>query len=209
MHSEVVNSCAEPNGNLALETEFCKEPKLGFIDTCYLYCALQNSPILFRPFSALCLIACVCTQLCSILFNPMDYSPPVSSVHGILQVSILEWVAISSSRESFFFFFLQGIFLSQRSNPHHFRLLHWQAGSLPLAPPGKPLVFNRGTVNSLLVGEVVGHRTELEMHVWGLSLTEKYGNGKMCFFLILFLHSVSLTVNMCLSLWLQPATHMR
>ena len=30
---------------------------------------------------------------------------------------------------------LQGIFLTQGSNP---RLLHWQAGSLPLAPPRKP-----------------------------------------------------------------------
>ena len=29
----------------------------------------------------------------------MDYSPPVSSVHGILQARILEWVAISSSRD--------------------------------------------------------------------------------------------------------------
>ena len=31
---------------------------------------------------------------------PMDCSPPVSSVHGIFQVRILEWVAISSSRGS-------------------------------------------------------------------------------------------------------------
>ena len=30
--------------------------------------------------------------------NPMDCSPPGSSVHGILQVRILEWVAISFSR---------------------------------------------------------------------------------------------------------------
>ena len=30
--------------------------------------------------------------------NPIDYSPPGSSVHGILQARILEWVAISFSR---------------------------------------------------------------------------------------------------------------
>ena len=36
-------------------------------------------------------------QLC----DPMDSSLPGSSVHGILQVRILEWVAISSSRGSF------------------------------------------------------------------------------------------------------------
>ena len=39
-------------------------------------------------------------QLCPILSNSMDCSPPGSSVHGILQARILEWVAISSSRGS-------------------------------------------------------------------------------------------------------------
>ena len=39
-------------------------------------------------------------QSCPTLCNPMDYSPPDSSVHGILQARILEWVAISFSRES-------------------------------------------------------------------------------------------------------------
>jgi len=35
-------------------------------------------------------------------------------------------------------FLLQGIFPTQGSNPHLLHLLHWQAGSLPLAPPGMP-----------------------------------------------------------------------
>ena len=34
---------------------------------------------------------------------------------------------------------LQGIFLTQGWNPSPLRLLHWQAGSLPVSPPGKPL----------------------------------------------------------------------
>ena len=34
---------------------------------------------------------------------------------------------------------LQGIFLTQESNWHLLPLLHWQVGSLPLAPPGKPI----------------------------------------------------------------------
>ena len=38
-------------------------------------------------------------QLCPTLHNPMDHSPPESSVHGILQARILEWVSMSSSRE--------------------------------------------------------------------------------------------------------------
>ena len=34
-------------------------------------------------------------------------------------------------------FLLQGIFPAQGSNLHLLHLLHWQVGSLPLAPPGK------------------------------------------------------------------------
>ena len=39
-------------------------------------------------------------QSCPTLCNPIDCSPPGSSFHGILQSRILEWVAISLSRES-------------------------------------------------------------------------------------------------------------
>ena len=39
-------------------------------------------------------------QLCPTLCNPMDCSPPGSSVHGILQARILEWAAMPSSRSS-------------------------------------------------------------------------------------------------------------
>jgi len=36
---------------------------------------------------------------CLTLCDPMDHSPPGSSVHGILQARILEWVAIPFSRD--------------------------------------------------------------------------------------------------------------
>ena len=39
-------------------------------------------------------------QSCPILCDPMDCSPPGSSVYGILQARILEWVHMPSSRES-------------------------------------------------------------------------------------------------------------
>ena len=45
-------------------------------------------------------VLCLVTQSCLTLCNPVDCSPPASSVHGILQVRILEWVAMSSSRGS-------------------------------------------------------------------------------------------------------------
>ena len=56
----------------------------------------------------------------------MDYSLPGSSLHGISQARILEWVAISFSR---------GSFLTRGLNPC---LLHWQADSLPLRHLGSP-----------------------------------------------------------------------
>ena len=37
------------------------------------------------------------TQPCPILSDPMDYSPPGSSVHGIFQARVLEWGAIAFS----------------------------------------------------------------------------------------------------------------
>ena len=40
------------------------------------------------------------TKSCPILCDPMDCSPPGSSVHGIFQAEILEWVAMLSSRGS-------------------------------------------------------------------------------------------------------------
>ena len=40
-------------------------------------------------------------QSCPTLCDPMDYSPPGSTVHGIFQARILEWVAIPFSKGSF------------------------------------------------------------------------------------------------------------
>ena len=48
-------------------------------------------------------IVCVCAkllQLCVTVCDPVDCSPPGSSVHRILQAKILEWVAIHFSRGS-------------------------------------------------------------------------------------------------------------
>ena len=43
---------------------------------------------------------CLVTQLCPTLCDPMDCSPPGSSVHGTFQARILEWVAIPFSGRS-------------------------------------------------------------------------------------------------------------
>ena len=57
----------------------------------------------------------------------MESSFPCSSIHGILQARILEWVAVSSSRRS--------------SQPNESPAL--QVDSLLAAPPGKPYSFGQ------------------------------------------------------------------
>ena len=69
-------------------------------------------------------------QSCSTLCNPMDCSPPGSSVHGD---------SPDKNTGVGYHALLQGIFPTQGSNLNLLCLLHWQAGSLPLVPPGKPL----------------------------------------------------------------------
>ena len=68
-------------------------------------------------------------QSCLTLCDPMDCNPVGSSVHGILQARILEWVAMLSSRAS-----------SQLRDiePTSLLSLALAGGSLPLVPCGKP-----------------------------------------------------------------------
>ena len=65
----------------------------------FCYIAEINTALWFNIVIQLCEWVTV-TQLCLTLCDPMDYNLPGSSVHGILQAEILEWVAISFSSES-------------------------------------------------------------------------------------------------------------
>ena len=47
-----------------------------------------------------CAMPCSATQSCPTLCSHVDYSLPGSSVHGVSQARILEWVAVSSSEGS-------------------------------------------------------------------------------------------------------------
>ena len=62
-----------------------------------LICSLVKKKKIYWPYICCCLVV----KLYSTLYDPMDCSLPGSSVHGISQAKILEWVAISSSRGSF------------------------------------------------------------------------------------------------------------
>ena len=72
-----------------------------------------------------CAVLRLVTQSCSTFCDPMDSSLPGSSVHGILQARILEWIAMPSSRGS--------------SQPRdQTQVSHVAVTSLPSEPPGKP-----------------------------------------------------------------------
>ena len=68
-------------------------------------------------------------QLCPILCNPMNCSPPVSPVHG-------DYPGKNTGVGCHAL--LKGIFPTQGLHLHLLGLLHWQASSLPLVPLGKP-----------------------------------------------------------------------
>ena len=84
----------------------------------------------------------------------VDCSSPGSSVHGIPQTRILEWVAMSFSRGS-----------SQLRDwtQVSYHLLHWQAGTLPLVPPGKPR----------------GQEMHLQTHIYKLIVTRTLANPEL------------------------------
>jgi len=90
-----------------------------------------------------CVCVCVCTQArvrmcactwvvtpsCLTSCDPLDWNPPGSSVHVILQASILEWVAMTTSKGS-----CQPRYLTYISCVSF--IGRWIL--LPLVPPGKP-----------------------------------------------------------------------
>ena len=71
----------------------------------------------------------MCAKSCLTPYDPMDCRPPGSSVHGIFQARILQWVAFSYSRES-----------SPPKDLTHISVSPPLAGRFfTIAPPGKPL----------------------------------------------------------------------
>ena len=114
-----------PGSNLSLTVYYLwTEPWITCVN-------LSVSPFLQHCSDEEQLRACVCVkllQLCLTLCNPMDCSPPGSSVHGLFQARTLEWAAMPSSRGSFW--------------PRDGNCISWNsciAGRFFTAePPGKP-----------------------------------------------------------------------
>ena len=83
------------------------------------------------------LCTCVPVQSCLTLCDPMDCSPPGSSVHGLFQARKKLSATFSGV---VCHFLLRGIFLTQGWNPC---LLHWQVDSLPLSNLGNQVFYLR------------------------------------------------------------------
>ena len=106
----------------------------------------------------------VVTQSCPTLCDPMDCSLPSSSVHGILQVRKLEWVAISFPRGY--------------SWPRDSTLISYIAGGFfTPEPPGKPIP----TRDMVLTREsVMGRNLVLSAVGWGIVTSV----GRLLLFLV-------------------------
>ena len=89
----------------------------------FFFCCLTS---LSMPVCKSTLRVYVYAQSCPVLCDPMDWSPPGSSVCGIFQARILEWVAVAFSRES-----------SQPRNQTGSPALQHCRQTLPSEPPGK------------------------------------------------------------------------
>ena len=83
-----------PQGHLSSPTSWMRNSMLWASEPCLVLTAS------FRVFSTLKESESEVAQSCPTLCDPMGCSPPGSSVHGISQARILEWVAISFSRGS-------------------------------------------------------------------------------------------------------------
>ena len=81
--------------------------------------------------------ACMHAQLCPTLCNPWTVAHQASLSMGFPRQEY--WSGLH--------FLLQKVFRIHGSNPSVLCLLHWQAGSLPLAPHGKPIHEFRHSIN--------------------------------------------------------------
>ena len=129
---------------------------------------------------------CLVTTSFLTLCDPMDSSLLGSSVHGISQAEILEWVSI---------FYSRGIFLTQGLNPH---LLCWQVDSLPLSHQGGPLL-HRPSYIFLKANSTSSMRPSLRFPIRvnsspaSIRLREEQVHTASIFFAILILFCITLT----------------
>ena len=125
---------------------------------------MRRFPFVFK--SCVCLV----TQSCLTFCDSMDYSPPGSSVHGILQARTLRWVTISFSGGS----------CPPRDRT---RVSCIAGGFFTTEPAGKPL-FRSAVVNYILVGLCSG-----SVLVATMPVDTAFYSSYLCFFFSFFSQS--------------------
>ena len=99
--------------------------------------AAANSILFFKAVSCISLFKIsMCCEL-SCFSHVWHFATPWTIAHQAL----LPWDSLGKNTGVDCHGLLQGIFPTQGLNPHLFCLLHWQVGSLGLAPPGKFHIF--------------------------------------------------------------------
>ena len=144
--------------------------------------ATEHHHLLLHLHECACMLSCSVVSIC----DCMDYGPPGSSVHGILQERRLEWIAISSPRGSSW----------PRDQAHvscigRAILYHWSIWEAPLHLHVPPLTFLAPLTGSLLKNKL----REFQTQVWGssgvnlayTSLLSLFSNRtSMCFRALIF-----------------------
>ena len=116
------------NGHVIYESCLCNETSIKTQKQRLWWASKLTSQTL--PLASIC-CCCFVIKLCQNPCNPVAYSSPGSSLHGISQTRILERVALFLFRES--------------SWPRdQISLLHWKADSLPLSHQRSPVVTKPG-----------------------------------------------------------------
>ena len=120
-----------------------------------------------------CVSVCVCVHNGILHAKLLQLCPTLCDPHGLQLIRLLcPWDSPSKNAGVCCHALSQGIFLTQGLNPHPLCLLHWQVGSLPLVPPGKPVQWNpaaAAAAKSLVSDSERPHRrqpTRLR-HPWG------------------------------------------
>ena len=110
-------------------------------------CAMWRPPTTKnqRAHISQCVWTCKLLQLCLTLYDPMYYGP---------LWLLYPWDSPGKSTGVCCHALFQGIFPTQGWSLHLLLLLHWQAGSLPLVPPGKPkycdiMIYNKKYIFAL------------------------------------------------------------
>ena len=115
----------------------------------------------------------------SCLCNPMDCSPPGASVHGILQASVLEWIAIPFSRGSsqlrdwtwvscaagrFFYIYIYMYIFSFRFFPLYVRIRYW--AEFPVVYTTSCWLSSLYIAVYILISKLLIYRPPFHNHLW-------------------------------------------